>query len=79
MAMPRTSPTRSVHASNGPNDHQKREYLTENGNLQGSPTCPAVSKAALAYCSSSPSPSTVRQEYPEKISVGRPDTETFAP
>ena len=62
-----------MHASNGPNE--KKEYLIENGNLQGSPTCPAISKTLLADCSSSIAPSTVKQASPREINVSNPDTE----
>ena len=74
--MPRRSPG-SVHASNGPNE--KKEYLIENGNMQGFPICPAISKTALTYCIISPVPSIVKQECPGKMFVSSPDTEKIVP
>ena len=75
---PRKSPG-STQASNGPNFREPRilsideEALdTENGNLQGTPTWPAMPKTDAS--------STVRQESPVMILIIRStDTGKFAP
>ena len=74
---PKMSPG-STQASYGPKDMEPRilsideEALdTENGNLQGTPTCPAMPKTEA--------PSIVGQESPEMKSISEPQVQENLP